>query len=80
MLLEIITPEKSLFSSEDAKSVICPGIDGYFELLNNHAPLISALSNGEVKVTDHNNQKHQFKIASGLLECNKNKVSILVEE
>ena len=48
MVLEILTPEKKLFSG-DASSVTLPGIDGQFQLLNNHAPIISALGKGNIK-------------------------------
>lgn len=49
MLLEILTPEKKLFSG-DVQGVQLPGIDGLFEVLDKHAPLVSALGNGKVKV------------------------------
>lgn len=47
MKLEIITPEASLFKGE-ATSVTLPGLDGVFQVLNNHAPIISSLKSGEV--------------------------------
>ena len=80
MTLEIITPEKTLYQSEDAHSVICPGIDGTFQLLNNHSALVSALKKGNVTVSDHQNKSISFAIQSGIVECSKNKVNILVEE
>lgn len=49
MFLEIITPEAKLFSGE-VESVQLPGIEGSFQLLNNHAPIISALSKGTIKL------------------------------
>ena len=49
MQLEIITPEAQVFSGE-AEAVQFPGLDGSFQVLNGHAPIISALSKGEVKV------------------------------
>jgi F-type H+-transporting ATPase subunit epsilon len=49
MKLEVITPEANLFSGE-AISVSLPGIDGFFQVLNNHAPIISTLKAGELKV------------------------------
>ena len=49
MKLEVITPESSLFSGE-AVSVSLPGVDGFFQILNNHAPIISTLKAGEMKV------------------------------
>ncbi|MBI9036108.1 MAG: F0F1 ATP synthase subunit epsilon, partial [Bacteroidales bacterium] len=51
MTIEIITPEKSIFTGE-AELVQLPGIDGSFEILNNHAPLISVLKTGKIKVMD----------------------------
>ena len=49
MHLEIITPEKKIFAGE-ATAVQFPGLDGSFQVLNDHAPIISSLSEGEVKV------------------------------
>lgn len=80
MTLDIITPEKTLYSSEMALSVICPGIDGSFQIMENHSALISALKKGTIIVADESNKELKFEINSGLFECNKNKVNILVEE
>ncbi|MBU3659495.1 MAG: F0F1 ATP synthase subunit epsilon [Flavobacteriales bacterium] len=49
MKLEIITPEASIFTGE-VNAVTLPGLDGMFQVLNNHAPIISSLKHGEVKV------------------------------
>ena len=49
MKLEVITHESSLFNGE-AVSVSLPGVDGFFQILNNHAPIISTLKAGEMKV------------------------------
>lgn len=49
MQLEIITPEKKIFEGE-AEAVQFPGLDGSFQVLNGHAPIISSLTQGEVKV------------------------------
>jgi F-type H+-transporting ATPase subunit epsilon len=49
MKLEVITPEANLFAGE-AISVSLPGVDGFFQVLNNHAPIISTLKAGEMKV------------------------------
>jgi len=80
MNLYIITPEKTLYSSENASSVICPGIDGAFQLLNNHSAIVSALKKGKVIVADDQNKALEFNIESGMVECSANKVNILVEE
>jgi len=47
MLLEILSAEEKIFSG-DVDSVILPGVDGQFQVLNNHAPIVSSLSNGEI--------------------------------
>lgn len=80
MVLHIITPEKTLYSSETASSVICPGMDGAFQLLNNHSAMVSALKKGKVIVADDQNKAIEFTINSGMVECAKNNVNILVEE
>jgi len=61
MLLEIITPEQTLFSGE-VSLVQLPGIDGSFEILNNHAPLISVFAAGKVKIEDSQKQTKFFDI------------------
>lgn len=52
MYLEIVTPEAVLLSSE-VDSVSVPGVEGQFQMLNNHAPIVSVLGKGEVKVFTH---------------------------
>lgn len=78
MKLNIITPEDTLYEG-DVKSVQLQGTDGKFQLLNNHAPIISALSKGKVKITDMNNQSIVFEINGGLIEMSKNKIQILAQ-
>ncbi len=77
MTLEILTPEKKLYSGEST-SVILPGVDGSFQLLNRHAPLISALGKGVIKFKTPTETKN-LTITGGFVECVKNKVIILVE-
>lgn len=78
MNLEIITPGKELFKGE-ASLVQLPGLDGLFEILNNHAPLISALKAGKVKITDAQEQTQFFDIRGGVVEVLNNKVLVLAE-
>lgn len=78
MLIEIITPEKQLFSGE-VKQVKLPGMNGGFELLEDHAPIISSLRIGDIIVTDMENKKHEFEIGGGVVECSDNKVIVLAE-
>jgi len=79
MNLEILTPEKKLFSA-DVYGVQLPGVSGLFEVLDRHAPLVSALMSGMVKVLkDKNNHLAFFDVQSGFVEVIHNKVTVLVE-
>ena len=78
MFLEIITPDKKLFSGE-VKSVKLPGADGSFGILNNHAPIIASLKKGVVKVVDGNNAIENFNINGGVIEMLNNKAILLAE-
>ena len=79
MNLEILTPEKKLFSGE-VYGVQMPGISGSFEVLEKHAPLVSALKAGRIKVLkDKQNHFSFFDIAGGFVEVLNNKVTVLVE-
>jgi F-type H+-transporting ATPase subunit epsilon len=77
MTLDILTPEKKLYSGE-ATSVQLPGVEGSFAILNNHAPIISALKEGIVKVKDVSGNKN-FAITGGFVECVNNKVIVCAE-
>lgn len=78
MLLEIITPEKKVFQGE-VNSVQLPGTNGKFEVLNNHAPIISTLIKGDVRVIDSNNKTELFEINGGVIEMQNNKIIVLAE-
>ncbi len=78
MNIEIITPDKTIFTGT-ASLVQLPGIDGLFEILNNHAPLISALKKGRVKIKNDKDQIEFFEIKGGVVEVLKNKILILAE-
>ena len=78
MNIEIITPDKTIFSGE-LELVRLPGIDGSFEILNHHAPLVSILGKGELKLVDHKKQEQKIQINSGVIEVNNNVLRILVE-
>jgi F-type H+-transporting ATPase subunit epsilon len=79
MTLEILTPERKLFSGE-VYGVQVPGISGSFEVLEKHAPLVSALKAGRVKVLrDKQNHSANFDIQGGFIEVLNNKVTVLVE-
>jgi F-type H+-transporting ATPase subunit epsilon len=78
MLLEILTPEKKLFSG-DVQGVQLPGIDGLFEVLDKHAPLVSALGVGNVKVLQKGSASETYAIQGGFVEVINNKATVLVE-
>ena len=78
MQLEIITAESQLYSGE-VTSVKLPGMDGEFEILNNHAPVISTLDKGIIRVIDNNNKTENFDINGGVIEIQNNKIIVLAD-
>ena len=93
MILEIVSPEAKLFSGE-VISVSLPGVDGHFQMLNNHAPIVSILQKGLVKITAPsftfskeseglftkiNDQNVALAIQSGTIEMKDNKVIVLAD-
>ena len=78
MILEIITPEKELFTGE-VNSVKFPGINGGFEILNDHAPIISTLGKGEIRVTTIDKSTENFEINGGVIEMQNNKIIVLAD-
>tara|TARA_B100000161_G_scaffold53071_1_gene34783 strand:- start:321 stop:557 length:237 start_codon:yes stop_codon:yes gene_type:complete len=78
MTLEIITPEKELYNGI-VTSVKVPGSAGEFEILNNHASIVSSLINGNIRVINDEQEELNFNIKSGVIEMQKNKIVILAE-
>jgi F-type H+-transporting ATPase subunit epsilon len=80
MQLEILTPERKLYSGE-VYGVQMPGVDGMFEVLEKHAPLVAALKNGNLKIIKTRTQSDtdSYTIQSGFVEVLHNKVTVLVE-
>ena len=79
MNLEILTPDGKLFSG-DVYGVQLPGVTGLFEVLERHAPLVSALKPGRLKILkDRNNHTSFYNIQGGFVEVLNNKVTVLVE-
>jgi F-type H+-transporting ATPase subunit epsilon len=78
MQIEIITPDSTIFSGEIILAQF-PGKDGSFEILNNHAPIISVLKKGKIKIQDKEKQTHFFEITGGVVEIKKNKIIVLAE-
>lgn len=91
MQIEILTPDTELFKGE-IESVSLPGINGYFGILNNHAPLIAALGKGTVAIKgsknatgslitkqNTNDAEFTFDIKGGMVELKNNKVIVLAD-
>jgi F-type H+-transporting ATPase subunit epsilon len=76
--LEILTPERRLFSDE-VIGVQLPGVSGSFEVLDKHAPLVSALKSGRIKVINDKTHTTFFEIKSGFVEVLNDHVTVLVE-
>lgn len=93
MILEIVSPEAQLFKGE-VTSISLPGVDGSFQILNNHAPIVSILKQGivnvvtksfklnkdvEKKFTKVNEQNFTLEISSGTIEMKDNNIIVLVD-
>jgi F-type H+-transporting ATPase subunit epsilon len=78
MKLIALTPEKELYQGE-ITSVRLPGVDGQFELLNNHAPIVAALAEGEVRIIEASGERMTFNIVKGFVEVINNEVSLLIQ-
>lgn len=76
MTLEIITPDKKVFTGE-ATAVTFPGSEGQFQILDNHAPLVSTIGQGTITVEGA--RKETFTIDGGVVEVLNNKVLVLAE-
>lgn len=76
--LKIVSPERIEFDGE-AESVLVPGTQGQFEILNDHAPIISTLQKGFVEYTVPNAGKLRMDILGGFVEVQQNEVSLCVE-
>jgi F-type H+-transporting ATPase subunit epsilon len=91
MHLEIVSPEATLFSGE-VTAVTVPGVNGEFQMLNNHASIVSILGKGTVKIKGDITIAEEFEskfvqekgetrlaITSGTVEMNDNKVIVLAD-
>lgn len=76
--LEIVSPDRKVYSGE-IKSVSAPGIEGGFQVLSNHAPYVTTLGIGKVKIEDVDGNNLIYAISGGIFEVNKNKATILAE-
>ena len=77
LLLEIVTPERQVFS-EEVDSVVCPGIEGELGVLPHHAPLLTTLGVGELRIR-RGSEEEYFAIAGGFLQVRPDKVVVMAE-
>lgn len=76
--LKIVSPERIEFEG-DVKRVVVPGTAGMFEILSNHAPIISTLDKGVVEYTKADGTNASIDITGGFVEVQKNVVSVCIE-
>ena len=90
MFIEIVSPEKTIFTG-DVSSVYLPGSEGFFQILDNHAPIVSTLKKGTIELSGEfdteltqnfalpGTSKASLDIESGVVEMKNNKLIILVD-
>jgi F-type H+-transporting ATPase subunit epsilon len=78
MKIEIITPDKKIYDGE-IKSVRVPGKKGSFQVLKDHAPIISTLDSGSVRMIDQDNNEIIYNISGGVIEVKANKIILLAD-
>ena len=78
MKIEIVTPDSTIYEGEVSLAQF-PGLDGSFEVLDNHATMIAVLKKGKIKVIDLKKSTHFFEVNGGVVEVLRNKVQVLAE-
>jgi F-type H+-transporting ATPase subunit epsilon len=78
MKIEIITPDKKVYEG-DINSIRVPGRKGSFQVLKDHAPIISTLENGPVIIVDQEGNEMRYEINGGVIEVKQNKIILLAE-
>jgi len=79
MYLEIVTPDKKVFAGE-ISGVLVPGTNGSFEMLNNHAAIISSLGKGKLRINSKESGVIVMHVEGGIVEMKDNKVIVLAEK
>lgn len=82
MYIEVVTPDEKIYEGE-VESATFPGSDGSFQVLNNHAPLISTLGKGDlrmIKLVEKKPQTIVYNLEGGVVEVLNNKVTVLAEK
>ncbi len=78
MYLKIITPDEKVFEGEVVNATF-PGSDGLFQILNDHAPLVSTLGKGDIRYLQEKKKEVSILVEGGVVEVLNNKVNVLVE-
>lgn len=78
MKIEIITPDQKVFEG-DIRSVRVPGTKGSFQVLKDHAPIVSTLENGPVILIDQSGNEKRYEINGGVIEVKSNRIILLAE-
>ena len=78
MLLEIISPDNNLYTGE-VISLRVPGSKGSFQILKNHAPIISTLEKGKIMIRDSEGKNTTIEVDGGVVEAKNNKIIVLAE-
>jgi F-type H+-transporting ATPase subunit epsilon len=78
MNITVLTPDREVFKGE-INAVKVPGMGGQFQVLKNHAPIVSSLSKGDVTIAKADGNKMKFSIEKGFIEVLNNEVSLLVQ-
>lgn len=79
MQLDILTPESNVYSGE-VYGIQLPGLEGSFEILEKHAPMIATLKAGKMKILKDKNTNELYEISGGFVEVINNKASVLIED
>ena len=79
LYLEIITPKEVIYKG-DVQSVTVPGTKSPFQILFNHAPIVSSLDEGQLKIAVSNNKEIIYTTGTGFVELQNNRISVLVED
>ncbi len=79
MKVEIVTPDTVVFAGENVRLVQLPGVEGSFEVMENHAPMITVLRKGRVKVDVKGEKPAFYDINGGVIEVLENRVLVLAE-
>lgn len=79
MFLEIVTPDEKVFEGE-VVSASFPGSDGSFQILNNHAPMVTTLGKGDMRYKVEKKEEVHILVEGGVVEVMNNKVNVLIEK